>query len=63
LTHRANHTLGTHLTIRDVFQAPTVADLTTRVDAMRDPDGGTAGRRARPALRRRTSAGALLPQS
>ncbi|MFD5408266.1 condensation domain-containing protein, partial [Streptomyces griseorubiginosus] len=31
LTHRANHTLGTHLTIRDVFQAPTVADLTTRV--------------------------------
>ncbi|MEU5115842.1 amino acid adenylation domain-containing protein, partial [Streptomyces longwoodensis] len=31
LTHRANHTLGTHLTIRDVFQAPTVADLTTRI--------------------------------
>ncbi|MEU5116171.1 phosphopantetheine-binding protein, partial [Streptomyces longwoodensis] len=64
LTHRANHTLGTHLTIRDVFQAPTVADLTTRIDALRaGADGGPGGRRARPTLRRRTSAGALLPQS
>ncbi|MHC3455301.1 non-ribosomal peptide synthetase [Streptomyces prasinus] len=64
LTHRANHTLDTRLTIRDVFQAPTVADLTTRIDTMTRAEGdGTASvRRARPALRRRTSAGALLPQ-
>ncbi|WP_328917398.1 MULTISPECIES: non-ribosomal peptide synthetase [unclassified Streptomyces] len=53
LTSRIAATLGARLTIRDVFLHPTPAALTTHLGDIRP-------RRARPALRRRTEAGALL---
>ncbi|MCI4066957.1 amino acid adenylation domain-containing protein [Micromonospora sp. R77] len=54
LAARARAVLGVELTIRDIFQAPTIAVLTDRLPAARPA-------RTRPVLRRRTEAGAPLP--
>ncbi|NKQ29199.1 condensation domain-containing protein, partial [Streptomyces galbus] len=58
LTHRANHTLGSRLTIRDVFQAPTVADLTARITA-----GQGAGARPGPVFTAGSGRPARVPLS
>ncbi|MDG9721082.1 non-ribosomal peptide synthetase, partial [Streptomyces sp. DH24] len=54
LTHRLGAALGVTLTLRDVFQHPTPAALAQCVEA-RQAAGTTKPRRARPALRRRTT--------
>nr|AIS85472.1 siderophore 2,3-dihydroxybenzoate-glycine-threonine trimeric ester bacillibactin synthetase [Verrucosispora sp. MS100047] len=48
--------LGTQLTIRDIFQAPTIAALAAQLPT-------AAPARSRPTLRRRTEAGRALPSS
>lgn len=48
--------LGTQLTIRDIFQAPTIAALAAQLPT-------AAPARSRPTLRRRTEAGTALPSS
>ena len=54
LAARIRGVLGAELTIRDIFQAPTIAALTAQLPA-------AALARTRPVLRRRTEAGAPLP--
>ncbi|WDZ83437.1 non-ribosomal peptide synthetase [Micromonospora cathayae] len=54
LASRARTVLGVELSIRDIFQAPTIATLTGQLPA-------AAPTRARPVLRRRTDAGNRLP--
>ncbi|HET9379384.1 MAG TPA: phosphopantetheine-binding protein, partial [Streptomyces sp.] len=54
LTHRLGDALGVPLTLRDVFQHPTPAELAQCVES-RQTAGGAKPRRARPALRRRTT--------
>ncbi|MFC4147677.1 phosphopantetheine-binding protein, partial [Micromonospora mangrovi] len=54
LAARARAVLGVELSIRDIFQAPSIAVLTERLPAAKPA-------RTRPVLRRRTEAGAPLP--
>ncbi|MEU5366909.1 non-ribosomal peptide synthetase, partial [Streptomyces sp. NPDC005925] len=54
LTHRLGTALGVTLTLRDVFQNPTPAALAQCI-ASRQASGANRPRRARPALRRRTT--------
>ncbi|MFI5758932.1 phosphopantetheine-binding protein, partial [Streptomyces sp. NPDC051569] len=63
LASRIRTTLDAHLTIRDIFLNPTPAALAGHIEALgagSDAAAGTPARRSRPALRRRTEAGALL---
>ncbi|MFD6985090.1 phosphopantetheine-binding protein, partial [Streptomyces sp. NPDC059956] len=54
LTNRIGAGLGVTLTLRDVFQHPTPATLAQRIESLRR-SAPAAPRRARPALRRRTT--------
>ena len=50
--------LGVDLSIRDIFQAPTIATLTENLTTVNSSDGP---KRSRPVLRRRTAAAESPP--
>ncbi|WP_443076899.1 condensation domain-containing protein [Streptomyces sp. NBC_01725] len=60
LVNRIRSALGAELTLRDVFNAPTVATLTERLPGAGGPETAPAPQESRPTLRRRTRSGSRV---
>ncbi|WP_446677827.1 condensation domain-containing protein [Streptomyces niveus] len=60
LVNRIRSALGAELTLRDVFNAPTVATLTERLPAPGVPETAPPPQETRPTLRRRTRSGSRV---
>lgn len=63
LLNRIRSALGAELTLRDVFNAPTVATLAERLPATTGPATTPAPQENRPTLRRRTRAGSRVHET